>query len=80
MSNTYQQILLEMYSKYPELSMDIWINIIQKVKLQEKNIFKKINKRSYYNYRLNIIFTFWADSHLKSRERYWRFVKFKRFV
>ena len=79
MSKSYQQIALQLYKKYPELTSDIWKKIIQELKLKEKNIYKKINIRSYYNYKLNIIFTFWADSHLKSRERYWRFIKFKNY-
>ena len=77
MSKSYQQIALQLYNKYPELGSDIWIKIIQEVKLEEKNMYKKINKRSYYNYKLNIIFTFWADYYLKSRERYRQFLKFK---
>jgi hypothetical protein len=79
MSKSYQQIALQLYTKYPELGSDIWKKIIQELKLEEKNIYKKINKRSYYNYKLNIIFTFWADSHLKSRERFFRFIKFKNY-
>lgn len=79
MTKPYYQIAILLYKKYPELGSDIWIKIIQELKLKEKNIYKKINIRSYYNYKLNIIFTFWADSHLKSRERYWRFIKFKNY-
>ena len=79
MSKPYHQIALQLYKKYPELTSDIWKKIIKELKLKEKNIYKKINIRSYYNYKLNIIFTFWADSHLKSRERYWHFIKFKNY-
>ena len=72
MNRPYESIAIELYKKYPELTSDIWKKIIQELKLKEKNIYKKINIRSYYNYKLTIIFTLWCDSHLKSRERYWR--------
>ena len=55
----YQQIVLQLYKKYPELTSDIWIKIIQQVKIKEKDIYKKINKRSYYNYKIYKIFDYW---------------------
>ena len=34
----YQQIVLQLYKKYPELTSDIWIKIIQQVKIKERQV------------------------------------------
>ena len=65
MSRRYRQIALQLYTKYPELSSDIWKRIIQEVKREEEIIYSynKINKHSYYNYKLRIIFVLWAEHY-----------------
>ena len=66
MSKSYQQITLQLYKIIPELTSDIWKKIIQNFKLQEiTNIFKQINKRSYYNYKTKYNIYFVVHSHLK---------------
>ena len=63
MNNPYKSIALELYTKIPyeEITCDIWKTIIQQVKIKEKHIYKKINKRSYYNYKIYKIFITWKE-------------------